>query len=39
MWAWEEKLYAAMARNAMHISDFFRLPSEGVVEIGRQVPI
>ena len=35
----EEKLYAAMARNATHISDFLRLPSDGVVEIGRQVAI
>jgi KUP system potassium uptake protein len=39
MWAWEEKLYAAMARNAMHVGDFFRLPSDGVVEIGRQIAI
>ncbi len=35
----EEKLYAAMARNATHISDFLRLPSDGVVEIGRQIAI
>ena len=39
MWAWEEKLYAAMARNALHVSDFLRLPSDGVVEIGRQISI
>jgi KUP system potassium uptake protein len=37
--AFEEKLYAAMARNATHISDFLRLPSDGVVEIGRQIAI
>ena len=37
--AWEEALYAAMARNAAHVSDFFRLPRDGVVEIGRQVAI
>jgi len=37
--AWEEALYAAMARNAAHVSDFFRLPSDSVVEIGRQIAI
>jgi KUP system potassium uptake protein len=37
--AWEMGLYAMMARNATHVSDFFRLPSDGVVEIGRQVAI
>jgi len=37
--AWEEALYAAMARNATHVSDFFRLPSNSVVEIGRQIAI
>jgi KUP system potassium uptake protein len=36
---WEEALFAAMERNAVHISDFFRLPSDRVVEIGRQVAI
>ena len=36
---WEEALYAAMARNAVHVSDFFRLPNDGVVEIGRQIAI
>jgi KUP system potassium uptake protein len=39
MHAWEEGLYVAMARNALHISDFLRLPSDSVVEIGRQVAI
>jgi KUP system potassium uptake protein len=39
LWRWEEQLYAAMARNALHVSDFLRLPSEGVVEIGRQISI
>jgi KUP system potassium uptake protein len=36
---WEENLYAIMARNAMHVRDFFRLPSDQVVELGRQVSI
>jgi len=39
LWRWEEQLYAAMARNALHVSDFLRLPSDGVVEIGRQIAI
>ncbi len=39
LWGFEEKLYAAMSRNATHISDFLRLPSDGVVEIGRQISI
>jgi KUP system potassium uptake protein len=36
---WEEALFAAMQRNAVHVTDFLRLPSEDVVEIGRQVAI
>ena len=37
--AWQEALFSTMQRNASHVSDFFNLPSEGVVEIGRQIPI
>jgi KUP system potassium uptake protein len=37
--AWQETLFAMMERNAAHISDFFSLPSDQVVEIGRQVAI
>jgi KUP system potassium uptake protein len=36
---WQEALYSAMLRNASHVTDYFRLPSEQVVEIGRQVSI
>jgi KUP system potassium uptake protein len=36
---WQEALFAAMERNASHISDYFRLPNEQVVEIGRQISI
>jgi KUP system potassium uptake protein len=36
---WEEALFAAMERNAVHVTDFLRLPSDCVVEIGRQVAI
>ena len=37
--AWQEKIFAVMERNAVHVSDFFSLPSDQVVEIGRQVAI
>jgi len=28
-----------MVRNASHVTDYFRLPSKQVVEIGRQISI
>jgi KUP system potassium uptake protein len=34
-----EEVYAAMARNSMHATDFYRLPNDGVVDIGRQIAI
>jgi KUP system potassium uptake protein len=37
--AWQEALFAVMVRNAAHVTDYFRLPSEDVVEIGRQIAI
>ena len=37
--AWQERLFAVMERNAEHVSDFFSLPNDQVVEIGRQVAI
>jgi KUP system potassium uptake protein len=37
--AWQEALFAMMERNAAHVSDFFSLPSDQVVEIGRQISI
>jgi KUP system potassium uptake protein len=36
---WQEALFAAMVRNAAHATDYFRLPSQQVVEIGRQISI
>jgi KUP system potassium uptake protein len=36
---WQEGFFAAMERNAVHVSDFFSLPSDQVVEIGRQIAI
>jgi KUP system potassium uptake protein len=37
--AWQERFFAVMERNAVHVSDFFSLPTDQVVEIGRQVAI
>jgi KUP system potassium uptake protein len=37
--AWQESMFAVMERNAVHVSDFFSLPSDQVVEIGRQAAI
>ena len=37
--AWQEALFAVMERNAAHVTDFFNLPGEQVVEIGRQISI
>ncbi len=37
--AWQESIFAMMERNAAHVSDFFKLPHEQVVEIGRQISI
>jgi KUP system potassium uptake protein len=37
--AWQERIFAVMERNAVHVSDFFHLPSDQVVEIGRQISI
>ncbi len=36
---WQELIFAAMERNAAQVTDFFRLPVDQVVEIGRQVAI
>jgi KUP system potassium uptake protein len=36
---WQEMIFAAMERNAAHATDFFALPTDRVVEIGRQISI
>jgi KUP system potassium uptake protein len=36
---WVESIFAMMERNAAQVTDFFRLPVEKVVEIGRQIAI
>jgi KUP system potassium uptake protein len=36
---WIEGAFAFMQRNSAHVSDYFRLPSDALVEIGRQISI
>jgi len=36
---WIEAVFAFMQRNSLHVSDYFRLPPDAVVEIGRQIAI
>jgi KUP system potassium uptake protein len=36
---WLERFFAFMQRNSVHVSDFFHLPPDAVVEIGRQISI
>ena len=36
---WREKLFAAMAQNAVSPTSFFRLPPNRVVELGAQVEL
>ena len=35
----QEQIFAAMVRNATHVTDYFRLPPEQVVGIGRLISI
>jgi KUP system potassium uptake protein len=36
---WQEALFALLDRNAAHVTDFFQLPPDQVVEIGRQIAL
>ena len=36
---WVEALFAMMQRNSAHLTDYFKLPPDDVVEIGRQISI
>jgi KUP system potassium uptake protein len=36
---WQARIFIVMEHNAVHVSDFFSLPRDQVVEIGRQVAI
>jgi KUP system potassium uptake protein len=36
---WVEALFALMQRNSVHVSDYFKLPPDAVVEIGREISV
>ena len=36
---WRERLFSAMARNAASVVDFYRIPSNHVIELGSQISI
>jgi len=36
---WVEALFALMQRNSVHVSDYFKLPRDAVVEIGREISV
>jgi KUP system potassium uptake protein len=36
---WQEAAFAVMERNASHVTDYYKLPGDQVVEIGRQIAI
>jgi KUP system potassium uptake protein len=37
--AWQRNMFAMMVRNSMHVTDYYYLPSDQVVEINRMVPV
>jgi len=39
MGPWRDRLFAAMARNACSITDYFRIPTNRVVELGTRIEI
>jgi KUP system potassium uptake protein len=36
---WQEAIFAALERNAAHVTDFFQMPPRQTIEIGRQIEI
>ncbi|HEX6692936.1 MAG TPA: potassium transporter Kup [Burkholderiales bacterium] len=36
---WRERLFAAMARNATNVTDYFRIPTNRVIELGTRIEI
>jgi KUP system potassium uptake protein len=36
---WRDRVFAAMARNAANITDFFNIPNNRVIELGTRVEI
>jgi KUP system potassium uptake protein len=39
MMMWRERMFAAMARNAGNITDYFRIPNNRVVELGTRIEL
>jgi KUP system potassium uptake protein len=39
MWRWRERMFAAMARNAGNVTDYFNIPTNRVIELGTRVQI
>jgi len=39
MWAWRQKLFAVMSRNARRATSFFRIPPDRVLEVGIHLEI
>ncbi|CAI2427775.1 potassium transporter Kup [Serratia proteamaculans] len=37
--AWQRNIFSLMVRNGMHVTDYYYLPSDQVVEISRRVPV
>jgi KUP system potassium uptake protein len=36
---WRERMFAAMARNAGNITDYFNIPTNRVIELGTRVEV
>ena len=36
---WQERIYAFLKRNSSQVQDYLNLPTDSVVEIGRQIAI
>ena len=39
MMKWRERLFFALSRNAMNAADFFKIPTNRVIEMGTRVEI
>jgi len=39
MMEWRERLFIALSKNAMNAADFFKIPTNRVVEMGTQIEI
>jgi KUP system potassium uptake protein len=39
MMEWRESLFIALSKNAMNAADFFKIPTNRVIEMGTQIEI